>query len=121
MDYKKRCEYLESRIKHLNLIGIALSTEDDLNKLFEMIMEEAKHITNADGRTLYMKTDDGNQLRFEILLNDSMNTSMGGTSGNEVTLPPVELYSDENRPNESNVAAYVANTGKTVNIVDAYK
>ena len=23
-----------------------------------MIMNEAKHITNADGRTLYMKTDD---------------------------------------------------------------
>tara|TARA_Y100000817_G_scaffold313657_1_gene310289 strand:+ start:14 stop:1483 length:1470 start_codon:yes stop_codon:yes gene_type:complete len=68
-----------------------------------------------------MKTDDGNQLKFEILLNDSMNTSMGGTSGNEVTLPPVELYKDENKPNESNVAAYVANTGKTVNIVDAYK
>ena len=121
MDYKKRCAYLESRIKHLNLIGIALSTEEDLNKLFEMIMEEARHITNADGRTLYMKTDDGNQLKFEILLNDSMNTSMGGTSGNEVTLPPVELYKDENKPNESNVAAYVANTGKTVNIVDAYK
>ena len=49
---QKRCEYLESRIKHLNLIGIALSTEDDFFKLFEMIMEEAKHITNADGRTL---------------------------------------------------------------------
>ena len=69
MDYKERCAYLEDRIKHLNLIGIALSAEEDLNKLFEMIMEEAKHITNADGRTLYMKTDDGRQLKFEILKN----------------------------------------------------
>ena len=121
MDYKERCAYLENRIKHLNLIGIALSTEEDLNKLFEMIMEEAKNITNADGRTLYMKTDEGNQLKFEILLNDSMNSSMGGTSGNEVTLPPVELFTENKNPNESNVAAYVANTGKTVNIDDAYQ
>ena len=120
MDYKKRCDYLESRIKHLNLIGIALSTEDNLNKLFEMIMDEAKHITNADGRTLYMKSDDGNNLNFEILLNDSMASSMGGTSGNEVTLPPVKLFDDKQKPNKSNVAAYVANTGKTVNISDAY-
>jgi len=121
MDYKERCAYLEDRIKHLNLIGIALSAEEDLNKLFEMIMEEAKHITNADGRTLYMKTEDGRQLKFEILLNDSMNSAMGGTSGNEVTLPPVELFSDDKTLNESNVAAYVANTGKTVNIKDAYE
>ena len=121
MDYKERCAYLEERIKRLNLIGIALSAEEDLNKLFEMIMEEAKHITNADGRTLYMKTDNGRQLQFEILLNDSMNSAMGGTSGNEVTLPPVELFSDEKTLNESNVAAYVANTGKTVNIKDAYE
>ena len=120
MDYKKRCDYLESRIKHLNLIGIALSTEDNLNKLFEMIMDEAKHITNADGRTLYMKSDDGNNLNFEILLNDSMASSMGGTSGNKVTLPPVKLFDDKQKPNKSNVAAYVANTGKTVNISDAY-
>ena len=82
MDYKERCKYLEERIKRLNLIGLALSTEENLNKLFEMIMSEAKHITNADGRTLYMKTDDNKQLTFEILLNDSMNSAMGGTSGN---------------------------------------
>ena len=121
MDYKERCKYLENRIKHLNLIGIALSTEENLDKLFEMIMDEAKHITNADGRTLYMKTDDSKQLKFEILLNDSMGSAMGGTSGNEVTLPPVELFNPEGKPNEANVAAYVANTGKTVNINDAYE
>ena len=121
MDYKERCTYLEERIKHLNLIGIALSAEENLNKLFEMIMEEAKHITRADGRTLYMKTEDSKQLKFEILLNDSMNSEMGGTSNNEVTLPPVELFDDEKNPNKSNVAAYVANTGKTININDAYE
>ena len=41
MDYKERCKYLEERIKHLNLIGMALSTEENLNKLFEMIMNLA--------------------------------------------------------------------------------
>ena len=50
-----------------------------------------------------------------------MNSVMGGTSGKEVTLPPVKLFNDQEQPNESNVAAYVANTGRTVNIKDAYK
>ena len=63
MDYKKRCEFLEQRIKRLNAIGLALSTEEDTNKIFEMILEEARHITNADGRTLYM-IDKENNLRY---------------------------------------------------------
>ena len=75
MDYKERCNFLEERIKRLNEIGIALSTESNTNKLFEMILEEARHITHADGRTLYMKDVDGN-LKFEILRNDSMKTVM---------------------------------------------
>ena len=60
MDYKKRCEFLEQRIKRLNAIGLALSTEEDTNKIFEMILEEARHITNADGRTLYMIDKENN-------------------------------------------------------------
>ena len=80
MNHKQRCEYLEERIKRLNLIGLALSTEDDLDKLFEMIMEEARHITNADGRTLYMKSDDGAMMDFKIVRNDSLKLVMGGTS-----------------------------------------
>ena len=71
MDYKKRCEFLEKRIKRLNAIGLALTTENDTNKIFEMILEEARHITNADGRTLYMIDENGN-LKFEIMITDSI-------------------------------------------------
>ena len=63
MNDKQKIKSLENRIHRLNKIGIALSTESDPNKLFEMILKEAKSITNADGRTLYSKNDDGN-LKF---------------------------------------------------------
>ena len=120
MDYKERCNFLEERIKRLNEIGIALSTESNTNKLFEMILEEARHITHADGRTLYMKDADGN-LKFEILRNDSMNTVMGGTSGTDIPFPPVKLINDDGEENHSNVSAHVALTGESSNIEDAYE
>ena len=120
MNDKQKIKNLENRIHRLSEIGIALSTESNSNKLFEMILEEAKNITNADGRTLYSKDNDGN-LNFEILRNDSMNTIMGGSSGKEIPLEPVKLWLDEKTPNQSNVSAYVALTGETVNIEDAYK
>ena len=63
--FEDKCKFLEERIKRLNEIGIALSTERDTNKLFELILEEAKNITNADGRTLYMVDEKGN-LKFTL-------------------------------------------------------
>ena len=120
MNIEEKCKFLEERIKRLNEIGIALSTEKDTNKLFELILEEAKNITNADGRTLYMVDDKGN-LKFEIMRNDSMNTIMGGTSGVDIPFPAVPKYFDDGEPNLSNVSAYAAITGETINIDDAYE
>ena len=120
MNFEEKCKFLEERIRRLNEIGIALSTEKDTNKLFELILEEAKNITNADGRTLYMVDDKGN-LKFEILRNDSMSTVMGGTSGVDIPYPPVPKYFDDGEPNLSNVCAYAAITGETINIQDAYE
>ena len=111
---------LEKQISNLAGIGLALSKEKDMNKLLEMILLEAKRIANSDGGTLYMMNDD-NCLRFEILMTDSLDFHMGGTSGKEIPFYPVKLYTDDGEPNNSMIAAYVGLTGETVNIKDAYK
>ena len=111
---------LEKQISNLASIGLALSKEKDMNKLLEMILLEAKRIANSDGGTLYMMNDD-NCLRFEILMTDSLDFHMGGTSGKEIPFYPVKLYTDDGEPNNSMIAAYVGLTGETVNIKDAYK
>ncbi|SVD76651.1 uncharacterized protein METZ01_LOCUS429505, partial [marine metagenome] len=121
MTRKDKCAFLEERVKRLSEIGLALSREDDTNVIFELIMEETRNITHADGRTLYMKSNDGKTMDFEILRTDSTNTVMGGTSGTKITFPPIQLYDDEGRANMNHINTYVAHTGKTLNIKDAYK
>ena len=121
MTLKEKCAVLEDRVKRLQEIGLALSTEDDINVIFELIMGEAKNITNADGRTLYMISDDAKTMKFEIMATESMNFAQGGTTGIEITIPPMQLFDEEGNPNHSSIVAYSANTGKTVNIKDAYK
>jgi len=120
MTLKEKCAVLEDRVKRLQEIGLALSTEDDINVIFELIMGEAKNITNADGRTLYMISDDGKTMKFEIMQTDSMNFAQGGTTGVEITIPPMQLFDEEGNPNHSSNVAYSANTGKTTNIKDVY-
>ena len=111
---------LEEQIGNLSQIGLALSKERDMSKLLEMILLEAKRISNSDGGTLYMMTDD-KRLKFEIMMTDSLNFHMGGTSGEEIPFYPVKLYDEKGEPNNSMVAAYVGLSGDTVNIQDAYK
>ena len=111
---------LEEQITNLAQIGLALSKERDMSKLLEMILLEAKRISNSDGGTLYMMTDD-KRLKFEIMMTDSLNFHMGGTSGKDIPFYPVKLFDDEGEPNNSMVAAFVGISGETVNIQDAYK
>jgi len=111
---------LQNQISNMSAIGLALSKERDMEKLLEMILLEAKRISNADGGTLYMMTDD-QRLRFSIMITDSLNVHMGGTSGKEIPFYPVKLYNDDGKPNENMIAANAAINGSTINIPDAYK
>ena len=111
---------LQNQISNMSAIGLALSKERDMEKLLEMILLEAKRISNADGGTLYMMTDD-QRLRFSIMITDSLNVHMGGTSGKEIPFYPVKLYNDDGKPNENMIAANAAINGNTINIPDAYE
>jgi len=104
-------ERLGEQIKKMSDIGRALSGVQDLNTLLEMIVDQARNFTNADAGTLYIVED--NTLRFQIVQNDSLKIRMGGKSGESIPFPPVELK-------ESNVSAFVALKGISVNIPDVY-
>ena len=111
---------LQNQISNMSAIGLALSKEKDMEKLLEMILLEAKRISNADGGTLYMMIDD-QRLKFSIMITNSLNIHMGGTSGKEIPFYPVKLYMDDGQPNKSMIAANAGLTGDTINIPDAYK
>ena len=117
---QKYIAFLCEQVRDLLKIGAALSAERNLPKLLEMILEEARHFTNADGGTLYMMNDDGLSLRFEIVQTDSLNIRMGGTSGNPIDWYPVRLYLQDGKPNHAMVSAHVGLTGEVINIPDVY-
>ncbi|MDV7338017.1 HD domain-containing phosphohydrolase [Terasakiella sp. A23] len=115
-------EVTADRFKKLLDIGLALSTERNSVRLMEKILNEAKSMCNADGGTLYRVVDEDSRLRFEIMRNDSLKIYNGGTSGNEITLPPVELYDPQTgEENRKNVASYCALSKNTISIDDAYE
>jgi len=112
---------IAERLDQLIELSVQLGSNHDTDSLLERILIVAKHMTNADGGTLYRPSDDRQQLDFHILINDTLNTHQGGSSGEPVTAGSVPLYNADGGKNLSAVAAYAAHFGLSVNIEDVYK
>jgi HD-GYP domain-containing protein (c-di-GMP phosphodiesterase class II) len=113
---KKRQSSRAARMKHsqreadeLALIGVALSSERNVDALLELILRKAREITAADAGSLYLLEEDDSgarQLRFKLTQNDTRAFSF-----NEGTLPLTE----------QTVAGYTALHGRPVNVSDVYR
>ncbi len=125
----KTCEIRENLSKtqldriHINQlidIGASLTSEKNFDNLMEKILVSSKKISNADGGTLYLVTDDERHLEFKVVHTDSLNIQMGGKSG-KITWPNLKLYDDQGVENYEQVAALCALTGQLINIDDVYE
>src|SRR4051794_19991314 len=83
---------MASHFKHLIDLGLALSSERDIDRLLERFVLGAKEITNGDGATIFLLENDG--LTFQIMRNDTWGVAMGGTTGKSTPFPPVPLARD---------------------------
>jgi HD-GYP domain-containing protein (c-di-GMP phosphodiesterase class II)/ribonuclease BN (tRNA processing enzyme) len=108
----------DERVQKLTQIGTALSANESLENLLEMIVTEAKNLTNADGGTLYLL--EKNELRFKVIQTDSLKIKMGGTSG-KITWAPLPLYLEDRTPNKAMVAATCVLEDRLINIPDVYE
>ena len=98
---------LTGEFQHLNDIGIKLSAESDTETLLDLILFKAREITHSDAGSLYLVegTAEAPELRFCLVQNDSFPVRFAGAS-----LPMTP----------GSVAGYVALTGASLNLTDAY-
>ena len=106
------------RLEALNRIGIALSKERDITRFLETVVVAAQQLANADGGTLY-RLEEG-LLHFKIVRNESLNLSLGGTTGGVIPFSPIPLYDAAGQPNDRYVVTYAVLHDTTVVIEDAY-
>lgn len=115
---------LTRQLEELNRIGAALSAERNTGRLLELILTKARSITGSDAGSLYVieavpadespdlrqppvdEAESPRRLRFTIAQNDS------------VSLPFREAVLEIT---ERSIAGYVALTGETVMLDDAYE
>ena len=80
-------EELQTLVARMVDIGSALSSTRELGVLLEMIVDEARRFTNADGGTLFLVDDQDRVLRWAIIQNETMGIRIGGNSSGSVAPP----------------------------------
>lgn len=112
--------FAQTKLEKLISLCLAVSKEWNHDALMELILVGAKELANADAGTLYIKTED-NRLNFQIMQTDSLGIAKGGSSGEPIDLPPVNLVNpDTGEPNHKNVVTHAAIENRTVFVDDAY-
>jgi len=105
-------------IEHFVEIGIALSSEKNHHVLLEKILKSAMQLANADAGTIYSISKE-NKLVFETLLNNTLNSHLGGTTGKSIKYPNIPVFQFGEINNNAMVAVAAA-SGEIINIEDAY-
>jgi len=108
---RRNARGVTERLKQLIAIGIALTSERDLSRLLERIVAEARHFTNAETGTLFLR--DGDVLRLAVTLDDARLDAPGGCARHPRASEPLPLT----RPS---LAGYVALNGQLVNLPHAH-
>lgn len=116
-----RAEQKARELEELHAIGIALSAEHDHERLLNLILSKAREITNADAGSLFLVASldlpietpegtvrriGGRWLRFRLAQNDSRRG--------------LRFEEDILAIGPGSIAGYVAETGETLNLEDAY-
>ncbi|HQQ68114.1 MAG TPA: HD domain-containing phosphohydrolase, partial [Candidatus Cloacimonadota bacterium] len=113
----------EEQLKHidqLTMIGKSLSCETDLDKIFDLILDEGIAFTKADAATIYMVTDEASALEFEIVYNATMKMREGGSHG-PVGWPVIKLFNEDGSPKLSHIVTSVYHSKNTLTFDDVYE
>ncbi|GAB1468177.1 HD family phosphohydrolase [Candidatus Cloacimonadota bacterium] len=110
-----------AHIKRLTRIGESLSSETDLDKIFDMILEEGIEFTLADAATIYKVSEDGKFLEFEILYNATLNIRQGGSRNPTKWANKIPLYTPEGKPSLRNIVTSVYHNKSSLSFDDVYE
>ena len=110
---------IEQNLSKLTDIAISLSAERNTEILLEKILNSAKEIANADGGTIYTLKDE-KFLQMDIVKNDSLDISLGGSSAQKSTFSALPLYLDNGEPNKANVVSCAIHEDMVIEIKDRH-
>lgn len=97
-------------------IGIEMTSEQNFANLLEKILMGGKMLCNADGATLYLRTDT-NTLEYVIVSNETLGIALTVSDDKPERFAPIHLHNEDGTPADGGfAAAYVTIHSKPINV-----
>lgn len=100
------------KLERLLQVGLEIAEVKDLDVLLDKILTEARGIVNADAGSIYIR--DGQSLRFSHTQNETLRARLGAKRRLPFSAFTIPI-------NQSSIAGYVAETGRTLNLPNVYE
>ncbi|MDF2440920.1 MAG: hypothetical protein JWN98_1904 [Abditibacteriota bacterium] len=115
---KQQADMETERSLHLMDIGLALSSERDIERLLDLILTKARELTDADAGSLYIvhKNDDAPAAEAKTVSEDGRTLYFRAAQNDSITVDTKLNFS----VSKNTLAGYAALTGETINCSDAY-
>jgi HD-GYP domain-containing protein (c-di-GMP phosphodiesterase class II) len=128
LEVNERLAGASREIHELNQIGVALSSENDTSELLQLILTKSRELTRCDAGSIYLveripMQRDQRRLPFNNkptaesdLFEEKLRFAFSQNDSVEVPFRAAEM-----EISQRSIAGYVALTGQTVNLEDAYR
>ena len=119
--------YITEKIKEKNLnltkklikIGKSLSLENDIQKVFKIILDEVMEVTNADRGMIYITSTDQKTLQYERVKCISDQMEMDSETASK-RWQSIALFDELDEPIMNSLATFVFHTGFEAHFDDVY-
>ena len=105
--------------KKLIKIGKSLSLENDIKKVFKIILDEVMEVTFADRGVIYITANDQKYLQYERVKSLSDGIEMDAKAA-KLQWKSIDLFEDSGEPVMNSLATFVFHTGFEAHFDDVY-
>ena len=106
-------------VNKLIKIGKSLSLENDIKKIFNIILKEVMEFTKADRGIIYITSDNSKNLNYELVRTVSQKLEMDSETA-KVKWDTIDLYTGNDDLIMKSLATFVYHTGFEAHFDDIY-
>ncbi|MCF7919375.1 MAG: GAF domain-containing protein [Candidatus Cloacimonetes bacterium] len=106
-------------VNKLIKIGKSLSLENDIKKIFNIILNEVMEFTKADRGIIYITSPDGKELYYELVKTVTQNQEMDAETA-RANWDTIKLFSESGELIMKSLATFVFHTGFEAHFDDIY-
>ena len=117
-DLSHTMSVMKDAIQRFIDVSRSLSAEQKMERVLELVLQDAMNITSADGGAIALVSDDQKTLEYTLVRNDRIDLHLGGVSKSDINAKPLNLQQERDKSGLKPAELQVVHTRTMLSIDD---